>query len=109
MLVYDPDEVAKDPVLQDLMSAGVVDPDEPEGDPRTLTLDELTKVVGIWKATQEKPEPADGGPEPVPTVKRVLAFTNTIAKSKLVRDTFKTLDQRLREVAPSTARPGQPT
>ena len=78
VLTYDPDSVARDAGLQKLMDA------KRDGG---VAIDDLTKIIGIWRATQG----ADNPPvdeERIPPLSKMLLFTNTRKRSRAVAEVF---------------------
>ena len=79
ILAYDQDSVARDAGLQKLMDANAKDGGIP--------IDDLTKIIGIWRASQGVDDPPPGE-EWIPPLSKMLLFTNTIKRSKAVTGVF---------------------
>ena len=59
-----------------------------------VAIDDLTKIIGIWRASQGVDDPP-AGEERIPPLSKMLLFTNTIQRSKAVADVFATLGAAL--------------
>ena len=79
ILAYDPDSVARDAGLQKLMDGNRKD--------GGVAIDDLTKIIGIWRASQGVDDPPSGE-ERIPPLSKMLLFTNTIKRSKAVTAVF---------------------
>ena len=86
ILAYDSDSVARDAGLQKLM-----DGNRKGGG---IAIDDLTKIIGIWRASQGVDDPPPGE-ERIPPLSKMLLFTNTIKRSKAVTDVFAKLGEAL--------------
>ena len=78
ILTYDSDSLARDPGLQKLMDAK-------EGG--GVAIDDLTKIIGIWRASQGVDDPPTGE-ERIPPLSKMLLFTNRRKRSKAVAEVF---------------------
>ena len=87
VLTYDADSVAHDAGLQKLMDAKRHD--------GGVAIDDLTKIIGIWRASQGVDDPPPNE-ERIPPLSKMLLFTNTIKRSKAVADVFATLGAALK-------------
>ncbi len=70
-----------------------------------LLLDDATKIVGCWKALSKTGLTGDAVDESGP-MRRALAFCNSIAKSKLVRDEFEQVVAEFQEESGASERNG---
>ena len=86
ILAYDPDSVARDAGLQKLMDA--------TGEDGGVAIDDLTKIIGIWRASQGVDDPPPGE-ERIPPLSKMLLFANTIQRSKAVTAVFTRLHDAL--------------
>ena len=86
ILAYDPDSVARDTGLQKLMDAN--------GKSGGIAIDDLTKIIGIWRASQGVDDPPPGE-ERIPPLSKMLLFTNKINRSKAVTGVFAKLGEAL--------------
>ena len=86
ILAYDPDSVARDAGLQKLMDGNRKD--------GGIAIDDLTKIIGIWRASQGVDDPPPGE-ERIPPLSKMLLFTNKIKRSKAVTDVFAKLGEAL--------------
>ena len=69
-----------------------------------INLDDAAKIVGCWRALQnpENREPSDG---PMRSLSRAIAFTNTIASSKLLETHWDDIVDQALNLLPETEQP----